>query len=225
MAVVLAACLASAAIGASAAQAQWTIGSEGTGPGTALSGIETVTISGTALALHTTLLGETITITASGIQCASGKTCTIDNNTGTNHSAGTLEFTGVTMDDPPNCEVKGGKITTKELTDEVKMASGETNPFDNFKPQSGAVFAELEITGPKCTIAGNTIEVKGEVAGEAAHPTGYLAVDQVLAFTEGGEIVSGSSLHIGKSTRADLTGTVHNKLSGTHKGEAFGADE
>lgn len=249
MIVALVACMAVAAVSASAAQAQWTIGGEvedqetaGTPLGAAAQ--ETVEINkhpGSELILHGEVLGAPVTLTAEDVHCAAGATCTIDgSNFGTNHSEGKLEFTGVTVD-PSTCAVPGGKVVTRELTDEVIMdPSNPAGPvFDKFFPQNTEnVFVEIEFeesgTG-ECPLAGAVAPVKGTATGEAVKtnaagtgfesvPTGTLRKTQTLLFGSAQQETGGGHLTLGKK-EAQLTGAVDNKLSGVNKNHAFGADE
>lgn len=243
IALALLACMALAAVAANAAQADWTIGAEGTEPGTALTGKETVEINkhpGSTLALSSSLLGAEITLTAEDVHCASGATCTIDGTDqglGNNHSTGTLEFTGVTVDlegEPSNCTVSGGGAGTmvlEPLTDEVIMdPSNEAGPvFDKFFPESGTTFVTISLEGEKCALAGIQAPLKGhfvgEVVDEAGEPvgTGHLLEVQTLRFGKAAQNTGGGSLSLGKAA-AYLEGEVDNTLSGKDAGKAFGAD-
>lgn len=239
----LVACLAVAAMAASAAQAQWTV----VKAGTTLVGKESVAVSGGPFTLTAELLGLKLVVTASHVECTPGVECEIDNLIGTDHSAGGLTFTGVTVDKPLHCTVSSpgepdGTVTTKALTDEVIMdpTVGSTAVFDKFFPETGTKFVELEFEsepGAECTLEGLNVPVEGTLTGEAVHETatvtdiptetGELYRNQGVTFSESLQKTGGGLLYLSgnKAKPAYLDGTADNELDGARAGEPFGADE
>lgn len=245
----LVACMAVAAVSANAAQAGWTIEGVGELGATAQETVEVNKHPGSALVLHSSLLGAEITLTAENVHCAEVKAgeCTIDGSSyGTNHSTGRLEFTGVTVDlegKPSECSVSGGgaatgNVRTEPLTDEVIMdPSNEAGPvFDKFFPENKETntFVTIKLEGENCAADGAEAAVKGAVSGEAVTTngseefvslaTGELTSPQTLLFSKAAQETAGTKLTLGKA-EAQLTGAVDNVLSGKNKEKAFGADE
>jgi hypothetical protein len=238
IALALFACMALGAFVANAAQAgQWTSGTteNQTGAGTKISS-ESVTCGRhgtTPLVLTSTVLGAPLTLKATGIECLSS---TIETNAaGEDLSAGTLKFTGVTVE-PSTCSVPGGTLTTAALKDKVEMdaTSGSTVVFDKFSPVSGTTFVTVKLEGASCPLAGVEAPVKGSAAGEAVHTnaggtgfesnkTGTLTKVQTLLFGSAQQTTGGGSLTLGTAA-ATLSGAVDNSLSGALKGSPFGAD-
>lgn len=224
------ACMAVAAFAANAAQAspgaKWTVGAEGTGPGTTLSS-ETVEVSGGPWTLSSTVLGAPIVIHANSVECTPNVECKIF---GEGSSSGSLTYTGVTVTEPSTCSANSpgqpvGTISTNPLKDTIIMdpSNAEGPVFDKFEPASGTTFVEIELTGAECPFAGVTAPVTGSATGEASHPTGFLAVEQKLTFGSAQQATGGGSLSLGKAP-ATLNGTAINKLKGANKGSAFGVD-
>jgi hypothetical protein len=220
IALVLFACLALGAVAANVAQAtEWTLGTKedqkASEPGTRIAK-EGVTCkkhgTTTPLLLTSSLLGETVELSAEQIDCLESKGSTKpaiintveDFKEGklietTAHSEGVLTFTGVKVLKPSTkCEVSGGELTTNQLTDEVIMdpTAGSAGVFDRFftDPVEGkeVPFITIEFLGKECPLAGDSAPVKGSACGEAVHtltagtysaiPTGTLFSDQTLTF-------------------------------------------
>jgi hypothetical protein len=226
----LVACMALAAFGANAAQAtpgaQWTVGAEGSGPGTTLSS-ETVNVSGGPWTLSSSVLGAPIVLHAEEVECSPNATCEIF---GEGSSRGSLTYTEVTVTEPATCSANSpgepvGTVTTEPLKDTI--IDDPTNPegpvFDRFEPAGATPFVEIQLTGAECPFAGVTAPVTGSATGEASHPTGYLAVTQELTFGSSQQSTGGGELKLGKAP-ATLSGTAVNTLSGGNAGQAFGVD-
>lgn len=223
MLLALFACMALGAVAANAASAeQWTVGTEGTGPGTTLSS-ETVSVSGGPWTLSSTVLGTTVELHAESVSCTSGVECKIF---GAGESSGKLTYNNVTVVKPANCTVPGGSITTNALKDKVIMdpTAASSTVFDKFEPVTGTTFVEIEFGGELCALEGLVAPVAGTVTGEASHATGFLSVQQSLTFGAAQQKTGGGKLTLG-SNEATLTGTAVNVLSGANKGSAFGTDE
>ena len=167
IALALFACMALGAFAANAAQAQWTTENGSFSGSKEVSckkhGTENLTLIGTIATL-------TLKLDVTGIEC---EEATIQTGTGmdTDHSEGYLNFTGVTVTEPPSCMVPGEHITTKHLTDRVIMdeTGGSTTTFDTFFTDNGEPFVEIELTGAECPLAGVNIPVKGTACGESVH--------------------------------------------------------
>jgi hypothetical protein len=253
MGLALVACLAVTAIVASSAQANWKIGTEPkTTNETQEGGSELTTSETVELEKHTGELKLTgtvgtiaVTLTAENVRCASGKSCTIDPDAAgppvfTNHSTGTLEFTGVTVDisgvEPGVCTANNGTVVTAPLTDEViHDPSNPAGPiFDKFFPESGNTFVTITFGGSKCPLNEASAAVTGTVTGESVHTnesgalvqnkTGTLVEDQILVFGKAQQETGGGSLKLAKNA-AYLDGQVLNRLSGANAGKTFGAME
>jgi hypothetical protein len=195
---------------------------------------ETVKVSGGPFTLSSSVLGAAITLNATEVECdeAGGTTCQIDETNAkkeltTDHSAGRLVFTGVTVTSPAKCTVHSvgaanGTVTTEALTDEIIMdPSGGTATFDKFFPEEGETFVTLELTGAECTLAGVVAAVKGTVTGRTSN-TGVAAVTQSITFNAAEQATGGGVLKLGKEA-ATLTGVANNKLSGPNAGKTFAA--
>jgi hypothetical protein len=212
------ACMVVGAAVASAAQAVvWKTGT------TTLSE-ETVNVSSTGKwDLQAKLLGQTVTLTADSVECAG--VCKI---LGNGHSSGKLRFTGVTVDSPANCTVRGpldsaGTVTTEALTDQLKMV-GETATYDEFFPEKeGGAFVTLVFEGSKCVFNELEAAVKGTVTGRTAN-TGVAASVQSITFNEAEQKAGGGKLTLGGTSEAILTGVADNELSGAHAGAEFRAE-
>jgi hypothetical protein len=235
----LAACLALGAVAANMAQAEgtcWTI------QGVCLSGSETVSLekhTGSTISLTAELLSRKLTLDATGVKCAAGVSCTIDNTVSKNHSAGKLEFTGVESTEPANCLVHSpgkanGTVVTNALTDTVIMdkTSGSTAVFDKFFTDSGPL-VELEFSGLKCTFNELIVPMQGSLTGRAVHAedaaskTGEQFVTQSLLFNKAEQETGGGSFTLGEGTSAKvafLDATIDNKLSGANVGRIWGSD-
>jgi len=234
--------LAAVAAGGAQAAAEWKIA------GASFTGNKTVSLerhSTVPLTFHSELLGLKVTVTASGISCATTTGCTITG--GGVSSAGTLKFTGATVDineaASPKCAVNGGTVETKPLVDEVIMHPtlkvGETDEentklpvADKFKPASGTAFATLTFSGAECPLNETSASVTGTACGEAVTTepagtfkslsTGQEKAVQTLLFGEAQQKTFGCELKLGTKV-AQLTGAVDNKLSETAElGKVFG---
>jgi hypothetical protein len=235
----LIACLALGAVAANSAQAEgtcWTI------EGTCLSGSETVHIekhAGSSLSLTATVIGQPLTLNATGVHCAIGATCTIDNTVSPNHSEGALEFTGVTVVEPANCTVSSpvnpaGTVTTNPLTDTVIMDRlGGTAVFDKFFTDNDQPLVVLVFGGPKCEFDELEVPVFGTVTGRAVHASGDIPtktneqfVVQSLLFNKAEQETGGGHLYVGEGSanEAFFDGTVDNALSGPETGKIWGSD-
>jgi hypothetical protein len=232
-------CLALGAVAANMAQAEgtcWTI------QGVCLSGSETVSIekhTGSTISLTAELLGTKTTLVATGVRCATGTSCTIDNTVTKNHSAGRLEFTGVEAKEPGNCAVRSpgkanGTVVTEALTDTVVMdkTSGSTAVFDRFFTDSGQ-FLNLEFADEKCVFNELVAPVQGSLAGrvvhteDAASKTGEQFVTQSLLFNKAEQETGGGFFTLGEGTSAKaafLDATFDTKLSGANVGKSWGSD-
>jgi hypothetical protein len=219
VAATLMACMAVCAVGASAAQANWFVN------GTELGATshQNVSVSGSGFTLSSTILGQSVVLKATGLECSG--TCTIDGSSfGTNHSTGKLKFTGVTVEKPAHCSVPGGSLTTNALEDavEMKTVAGSTNTFDKFFPAgTGTTFVVVTLSGAECILNEAEAPVKGSVYGES-NETGKAAVSQPLTFNTASNSIS--TLTLGGNT-ATLTGSASNALSGTNVGASWDATE
>jgi hypothetical protein len=208
------ACLALTAVAASAAQAAvWKVA------GTTLAANETISVQNSGnFSLESKVLGTAVKLKATGLECSG--TCSL--LAGTANATGSLKYTGVSFETPSTCSVKGGSLTTVPLTASVIMdPSGGEATFVKFAPTSGTTFVEFGIEGATCPLAGNTVKVKGTVAGRSAN-TGVESVSQSLLFSAAEQTTGGGSLTLG-SEPATLAGTAINKLIGAKVGQAFGA--
>jgi hypothetical protein len=171
--------------------------------------------------LETTVAGQELDLTATGIECIE---CTIENKTGTVATAdGFLQFTGVTVTKPLNCSVPGGTIKTKALTAILGMGpAGSTKDTVKFTPQSGTTFALVELTGASCPISG-TYKVTGTQFAESAANTGVTLTDQKITASAAIQKSAGtaSSLKFGENA-ATLTGSIEATIIG---GGTFGAEK
>jgi hypothetical protein len=214
------ACMAVAAVFASAASANWEI----EGKSQASGFTETVKIDGGHTILHGTVLGTTVELTSTSFECTAGVTCEIDQAGTVEHSSGQLTFTGVKVLQPSGCSV-ASELKTSPLTDELIMdPSGGTATFDKFFTDKNAKgeevpFIEITLTG-SCAIAGTPFPVKGTVTARANN-TGVSAVGQPLTFSAAEQTTGGGSLLLGKSP-ATLTGSATNTLSGINVGKPWG---
>jgi hypothetical protein len=219
-------CLVLAATTADAAQAaQWTVGAEGTGPGTTLLQ-EEVEIEGGPLTLTSTVLGTPISLTAKSVECSPEIVCFIF---GAGESRGRLTYANIKVD-PSTCSVNSpgqsaGTIQTKPLVDKIIMdpIAGSTVIFDKFSPASGTTFAEIELTGASCPFSELSAKITGTLTGESLDPTGHLTVDQLFVFGSTQQTTGGGSLKLGTAT-AVLSGVINTFLGGINFGWAFGAD-
>jgi hypothetical protein len=179
IALALFACMALGPLAANVAQAgQWTVGTteNQTTAGTKITkeNVFCEKHGTTPLEFTSTLLGATIEITASGVDCVNAM---IDTTTaGVDHSEGELTFTGVKVVKPDGCKVPGEELTTRALTDEVFMDqqfAESTNVFDKFftDPVGGVAqpFITIFFEGADCALAGNSALVFGSACGEAVH--------------------------------------------------------
>lgn len=207
-------CVAVMGIGAGAAQAAWTVGESGN----SLSGSETVMLSGTPFALEYPLLGVPVVIEGKAVQCMPEATCSIE---GANAGALQLLLTEVAVT-PSTCAMPGGTLATYPLRMKAVMGEGAAT-FLEIAPVSGEVWSEFEMTGAECPLAGNVWTLKGTAYARALE-TGVLKTDQTLTFNVAEEEAGGSTLHVGRNTRANLNGVVNLELSGADVGEAFGVE-
>lgn len=163
--------------------------------------------------LSTSLLGQSITLTATGVNCPESR---IFNEGGAAKDEGFIEFTGVTVDEPAKCTVPNGTVKTNLLSTELYMEG--TKVYDRFVPKTGTVFVELTLSGKECAAAG-TYPVEGEVFGEAAFETGVERAEQPLTFSGAINATAGGSLTF-FGEPASLTGRAINEVGG---GAVFGA--
>jgi hypothetical protein len=242
IALALFACLALTAVAANAAQANWTY-TEGTTVKT-LTGAEKEKIKcakhGTEpLTLAFTVGTQSITMAAEGVDC---EEAFINTGEGMNldHSEGFLNFTNVKVTSFEKCKVRGGNLTTKQITAQVFMdenVSGSTRVFDRFFPETGTTFIEITFEGAECPINELTFPITGSFCGEAVHTsgasvvaskTGEHFVNNILSFgmeqqTTGNSTTFPCALKAGTKA-ATISGTIQNELAGTHTGAAWGAD-
>jgi hypothetical protein len=223
--VALLACMAVAAVFASAASAAWEV----EGKAQANGFTETVKVAATSnFTLVGTFLGTAVELEATGLECAKGVVCEITQNGATDASSGQLTFTGVKVVKPTGCSV-ATELTTNPLTDKLIMdkTAGSTSTFDEFftdKKKEGekeveVPFIEITLTGT-CAIAGTPFPVKGTVTG-LTNNTGVSAVNQPLTFSAANQTTGGGSLVLGKGA-ATLTGSATNTLSGVNAGKPWG---
>jgi hypothetical protein len=110
------------------------------------------------------LFGASVEIQATGVECVECKTENkevggVKEATGT----GKLELTGVTAVGLPACTVNSGKITTQNLKFTTTSETGLT-----LEPETGTLFAEFNITGASCTVAGSNIKITGKAFASAS---------------------------------------------------------
>jgi hypothetical protein len=212
------ACLALAAVSATAAQAAWEV--EGVGQASGFT--ETVSIAKSEnFTLTGKFLGSEVVLTATGLSCATGATCEITQEGTKDASSGKLTFSGVSVDKPAGCTAPE-TLTTESLVDELIMdPSGGTATFDKFIPKAGATaaFIEITLTGT-CAIAGTPFPVKGTVTGLTEN-TKVSLVSQPVSFSAANQTTGGGSLLLGKEA-ATLAGKATNTLSGVNAGKKWG---
>jgi hypothetical protein len=223
----LSACLALSAIATDAAHGaeQWTVGSEGSGPGSTLAGQEALEVSGGPFTLTSKVLGAEIRLTAQSAECELA--CVVF---GAGQGEDRLVFRFVTVD-PSTCSVRNpggtvGTISTNSLRAKIIMdpTAGSTLVFEKLEPVlTSHGLAELEFAGVTCPLAGTVVKVKGTVTGQSPNKTGTLKTVQSLTFGPSQQTTGGGALTLG-SEPAQLEGTANTKLAGAHEGEAFGSD-
>lgn len=238
MVAALCTCLALVAVGAGAAQAQWTI------EGTKFINSEEVSVSGGPLTFTGEVLGTKIEFEVGSIECSAGLGCTIDNSSATtDHIVAFLTLTTVKVTKPANCTVyssgsPAGTITSYPLIGKAIMdpKAGSTAVFAEFAGEIANTLAEFEFGNPLCPLWQLTFTVEGTLMGEMVHTvgteldipnkTGELFVDQSLTFNQAMQETGGGLMYAGgnKKHPAFLAGTVHSKLSGANAGKKFGAD-
>lgn len=168
-------------------------------------------------------------LTATGVKCLNSTIFNMKSpETAVGTDTGELEFTGVTVSEPPNCSVEGGVVKTNKLHTELYMDSEHPEvALDKFQPDPFTEppttnFAVVHITGATCSVEGNR-PVKGFVFGEAVNHTGVKAVTQPLTFSPAIDETAGSALTFA-SNPAHLTGRAINKLSGANAGKNWWAE-
>jgi hypothetical protein len=189
----------------------------GTGTGTELTTSETISsqIVGTTATL-TTKFTTPIVIQATGISC---KGCKIENSGGTAIGSGELEFTGVTVTEPPGC-ITPATFTTKPLSITADWMIGSRN-YVKLEPTAGQTTAFATVTTTVCPLG--TMVFKGTVFVESANATGTPAVEQEVHSSDAINTAAGGvagTLHVGVEAAA-LTGSVKFKMTGVHAGAAF----
>ena len=187
----------------------------GASPGTKLSESTKPTLTTTAIGtqkLETTVATLPLKLTATGVKCTS---CVIENVGTTAKATGTLEFTGVTVDEPLKCSTTS-TITSKALTATVGMKGTSTTIATlKFTPTSGTTFATVELTGSECPIAG-LYKVTGTAFAEASNATGVFGKTQEIKLSKTIQESAGTStsLKFGENS-AILTGALNGSLGGT----------
>jgi len=172
------------------------------------------------LKLKGTILTSEAELTATGVSC----TGTLKNETVAGEAmavgSGTLTFSGITVNKPAGCLLKGeangsASLTTEALNIAVDMhseAGTETSiPVVTFKP-SGTNFAKIKLTG--CAAEGN-YPVTGTALGEASNATGTAAKNQPLTFNATTNAAGSLTL---AGNPATITGKANNELT---TGETF----
>jgi len=122
------------------------------------------------------------------------------------HATGTLSYTGCTVvaPEPEKCKVKGGTVTTTELTGSTEGLTEQAN----IKPATGTTFATITIEG--CGTAGlnNAFPVTGSLKGKITGAT---------ITSTGSEVTAQNTLKFG-GQKAGLDGAL--TLKGHKEGEA-----
>lgn len=163
--------------------------------------------------LETTVGGTKLDLTATGVTSSGSVIVNFTTHTATIDL--TYEYTGVTVTEPKNCSVAGGKIVVGPLTGVLgmKLNIGSTQTV-RFTPQSGTTVATPVLEGPGCPLAGK-YKMTGTLFAEVANATGVFAINQELKFSKGIQESAGNatSLKIGEEA-AFLTGAIKGKLAG-----------
>ncbi len=209
-----AAATALAAVTASSAMAGSTPGGVWYVNGTKLSGSEAVECAAAGtLTLDGSVAGIPVKLTATGVECVEA---TIFNNGGgtLGEDAGRLRFTGVSVDEPPNCVVDTGTVTTNNLSSSLAMDTSESAiTFDRFET-TATNLAVVPLRGKECVLAGNR-PITGHVYAKASNLTGETSATQPFEFSPVIDATAGSELKLAGNA-AHLTGTINTTLaSGT----------
>lgn len=199
----LVAVLALSAFAASLAQAaspEWYVN------GSKLVGTETETSSGGPF---------TLAVPARGLNIECKKETNTGSITAPRSDKATISFTECILVGAPTCTVS---VASTKAATELVLVGG--NVYDNFKPETGTTFTTITIAGSGCAAAG-IYPVTGETCGKAS-ALGVELVSQPLVFSAANSTACGKELKFG-GTKATLSGTSNQVLSGAHKGQKFGA--
>jgi hypothetical protein len=174
----LVACLTLGAVAATMAQAEgtcWTINSACLAGGGVTETVSIERHTGSTLSFTAELLGKKTTLVETGVRCATGTLCTIDDTVTKNHGAEKLEFTGFEAKEPANCLVhspgkSAGTVVANALTDTVIMdkTSGSTAVFDKLFTD-GAPFFERECGDETCVFNEPVAPLQRSLAGRVVH--------------------------------------------------------
>jgi|GEM_PF-4094958 len=167
----------------------------------------------TTAVFHGKVLGKAITITATGLNAGAGTKISQLNNEA--RTSGTLELTGVTVDEPFGCTIKNNKITTFNLVAEVREV--DKTIFNHWAPETGTTLANVVVEG--CGVAG-TYPLNGAIYSTVESPK-FEAVSQLQQFSKEIQEAATGSLTLG-SEPADLTMRAYSSLSGANSGKKWG---
>jgi hypothetical protein len=164
------------------------------------------------------VLGSTIKLTATGLNCTGAKIKTTGSGaTSMAIAEGQIELTGVSVDEPAGCKTSAA-IKTNALVADLQMDNIETaKSYVAFTAAAGAGSTITTIKLEGCAAVGS-YPLKGVVYFEATDPTEGHTVAQHLAGTEATDAFS--ALKLG-SEAATLTGEVEIELA---SGLAWGAE-
>ncbi len=134
-----------------------------------------------------------VILSATGVECVNASISNDASGAGTGNAE--LVFTGVTVAEPSNCEVEGGKIESKPVHSELYMDSSDTGiTFDKFEPAEGYVnLAVVHLRGGSCPVTGNK-PIKGYLFGQAEKRTNEEGSTQALEFSTPVDETAGSAL-------------------------------
>jgi hypothetical protein len=170
------------------------------------------------LTIRGTLLGASLELTATGINCGLGVAKITQSGTAAKGEA-TLEFTGVTITSPSGCSTPS-TLKTSPLTFELYMDNlSLSTVYDRFEATGGGKLATISISG--CAFAGS-YPINGSFFGRWVNSTGSFANPQTSIFdsstngfgslTLGGKVVT-------------ITGEMRNTATSGTTSIPFGANE
>jgi hypothetical protein len=217
----------SASAAATTTRAEWYTGA---GAGVTLAGEQNLTASiksGTTFTLMTTILGTTVHLTATGVECVG---CKISNAEETSKAGaiaigkGNLKFTGVTAMEPTGCTVRNGSSTGAVGVIETKplivhgdwMVAGNEKGYQQFIPQAGATanFATVWLGGGNCTAIEGPYNVKGTAFTRSANNTGVSEATQEASINAAIQSETGGALTLGENP-VELVGSAVFSIGGT----------
>jgi hypothetical protein len=134
--------------------------------------------------------------------------------------SGKLRLEGVTVVEPAGCTVSSeagvsGEIVTKSLVfhgDWMDTNTANTKAFVQFLPETGATFAQFELSGGECAGLSGKKNITGSVFGESKLSTGVESKVQELVFSTGVQETAGAGLLVGTKA-AQFSGTIAVKAS------------